>query len=336
MLDGVDPNARRRERVASQQRQEWEQCTFREMIAHHDLNMQARRCSARSVKEMHDEVRRYVSDWQEKPLIAITASDCVSRHRKITRDNGPYVANRLMRSIKACWNDIRKVHHQLPPCPVFAITPNKESRRREPFTEGLRTWWLFVSDLPPVRRDLHIFLLLTGLRSTDARTVTWGDIDWPGGSIHRPNPKGGRSFDVPLSNYVLLMLAKRKLDNRARNFLTGDGDWVFPMRNKNKGRVQYITEAREQRTRKVDGRMTHITVLPTPHRCRDSFLSIGETRAKVDYVSLALLANHKLPSGNVTFGYVRPDMEHLRDCTNRITAEILKLAGVDVRVKFGA
>ncbi|MCK5941602.1 MAG: hypothetical protein KAI24_06510 [Planctomycetes bacterium] len=39
------------------------------------------------------------------------------------------------------------------------------------------------------------------------------------------------------------------------------------------------------------------------------------------------LANHALPSGDITEGYIRPGLEHLREVAERIAAFLLGKAG---------
>jgi hypothetical protein len=40
----------------------------------------------------------------------------------------------------------------------------------------------------------------------------------------------------------------------------------------------------------------------------------------VDLPTLAILLNHRLPTGSVTVGYIRPDVETLRPAAERIAA----------------
>jgi integrase len=53
-------------------------------------------------------------------------------------------------------------------------------------------WWQQVQSIEnSVMRYYRVFLLLTGLRKRDARTVRWEDLDLSKGTMHRPVPKGG-------------------------------------------------------------------------------------------------------------------------------------------------
>lgn len=192
---------------------------------------------------------------------------------------------------------------------------------------------------------MRAFILLTGLRSLDARTVRWehvnlGDeavarrlpigkkemsVEIPPGCIHRPKPKGGedRAFTVPLSTHVLELLARRQADNR---FHFGDDHgWVFPTRDK-KGCVTFVVEPKEQRTvRDEDGRK-RVVYLPSPHRLRDTFATAC-LEAGVGSMERKILMNHTLSEGDVTEGYIRPSVEYLRECLEKLTAFVLKKAG---------
>lgn len=124
----------------------------------------------------------------------------------------------------------------------------------------------------PVRRDLHLFLLFTGLRSLDARTVRWEHlnlgnkpmslviplgkrekvVEVPPGCIHRPRPKGGisRGFTVPLAEHVLGLLRGRQQENPVQ-FSEGDGGWVFPALTR-RGEITHVQEPKEKRYVQLD------------------------------------------------------------------------------------
>ena len=51
---------------------------------------------------------------------------------------------------------------------------------------------------------------------------------------------------------------------------------------------------------------------------------------QVDLTKRALtLMNHALPSGDVTMGYQRPSLEHLRACQEKVTAFLLGRIGAE-------
>jgi integrase len=307
--------------------------TLRKAIALHVRAMRAKACSTRSIATLEEETARHLGDWLKRPLVSLRRHEVATRHEALTDQSGPYVANRVMQQLRAVYNTAARRFESLPATnPVLAVTFNRLRRRREPIPWGeLPAWRAAVAALSnPVRRDLQLFLLFTGLRSLDARTVRWEHVDLEAGTLHRPCPKGGldRAFTVPVSAPVRELLAGRRVasaeladceggegrDGRAG----GDGGWVFPARDR-AGRVTHVVEPKEQR--QVAGRKRRH--LPSPHRLRDTFASAAH-EARVHPLDLKVLMNHALPAADdVTEGYIRPSLEHLRGAVEAIGAFLL-------------
>jgi integrase len=312
MDQGCDPNARKREEAARG-------ATLADAVEWHAAAMRARRCAERSVQSIREEMRRHLADWLQRPLSGIRPAECASRHERVTEKSGPHAANRALQHFRACWNTAARRLDDLPACPVRGVTFNRVRRRREPIAwDALPAWRARVEAIGnPIRRDLQLFMLLTGLRSADARTVRWEHVDFAAGTVHRPKPKGGeeRAFTVPLSAAALEVLRRRQAENHV--LFPRDEGWAFPSRDL-QGRVTHVQQAKEQRY--VDGRK--VGHLPSPHRLRDTFATAGH-EARVHPMDLKVLMNHALPaSGDVTEGYIRPSVEHLRAAAEAI-AEFL-------------
>ena len=316
---GVDPNAREREEKASE-------TTLAEAIEWHVAAMQAKECAPRSIECMREDTARHLGDWMARPLRTIKRRECVERHEKVTSEAGIYAANRALANFRAAYNTAMRRLEDLPLNPTIAVTFNKTKRRREPIKwADLPDWKRTVDSIQnPIRRDLQLFLLFTGLRSTDARTVRWEEVNLgdeprehrhlPPGCMHRPKPKGGedRAFTVPLSEPVLEILRRRREQNP---IIAGDDKgWVFPSVNM-RGETTYVRQPREARY--INGRKAKI--LPTPHRLRDTFATAAY-QAGIPTMALKLLMNHTLAESNdVTEGYVDPsDIDHLRECVQRV------------------
>src|SRR6185312_3011493 len=102
-------------------------------------------------------------------------TECRELHAKLTKSAGPYVANRVLRHVRAAWNTAAK-EHDLPVNPTVAVHWNKEERRQEPIAwSKLPGWKTIVTTLEPividgervgaragVRGDYQMFMLLTG------------------------------------------------------------------------------------------------------------------------------------------------------------------------------
>jgi hypothetical protein len=71
-----------------------------------------------------DHVERLFEDWLDKPLGRLGRQPklVVERHDKVTKENGPYIANGSMRSLRAIYNHAQKSNTDWPPInPVVAI-----------------------------------------------------------------------------------------------------------------------------------------------------------------------------------------------------------------------
>jgi integrase len=81
-----------------------------------------------------------------------------------------------------------------------------------------------------------------------------------------------RAFTVPLAEFVLELLCRRRAENRLL-FPGGDGGWVFPTRDR-LSRIVHVNEARVMRSK--NGKRIKAT-LPSPHRLRDTFASAARS-----------------------------------------------------------
>ncbi len=275
--------------------------------------MRAKACRPRSVETLTEEVHRHLSDWLERPLDTLTRDEVATRHETLTETSGPYLANRVLHHLRALYNTAVRRSELLPPTnPTIAVTFNRTHRRRAPIPwEQLPDWAARVARLRnPVRGDLQRFLLLTGLRSLDARTVRLEDLNPAATELHRPTPKGGesRAFTLPLSPPVTALVLRRRHDNEVTH--GPDCPWLFPTRNRQRA-LTHVQEAKQQR--QVAGRK--VQYLPSPHRLRDTFATAAH-ECGVHPLDLKCLLNHALPAADdVTQGYIRPSLGHLSTAT---------------------
>lgn len=281
--------------------------TLRDAVAAHVARLRAKGGSERSVKNLTGLVDTHLAGWLGRHLASITRSEVRDLHAELVKDHGPSLADLVFVWFRAVWNSAAKVHDDLPPNLTVAIEWHKKKRRREPIPwSELPAWRAAIEKLGPVRRDYCLFVLLTGLRSEDAATVRWEDVDLGEKTIHRPRPKGGedRAFTVPLSVAVVELIAKRKAENEV---LFPSTPWVFPCKNFS-GEVVPLVE------RRGGGR--------SPHRLRDTFATAAH-EVGVDWILLKILMNHTLSGGgDVTSGYIKPGLELLRMAAEKV-AEFL-------------
>src|SRR5262249_49487837 len=131
--------------------------------------------------------------------------------------------------------------------------------------------------------------------------------------IHRPLPKGGRAFTVPIARAVVEVLRRRAVENVE---LVGEGvPWVFPTKSRDGEKVIPIVEKRWSNA-----------AGDTPHRLRDTFATACAA-LRAPSLDLKTLLNPRPPKGSVTAGYVKPDVEHLRGYVEAVASFLLGKMG---------
>ena len=163
--------------------------TLRDALALHVDRLRGKDGRPSSISSLESETARHVGDWVARPLVSITRTEVRERHAHLTRTSGPYIANRVMRHVRAEWRTAAREHESLPVSPTVACNWNREARRQEPIPwADLPAWRRAVDALPPARRDYNLLVLLTGLRRRDAATIRWEHLDLEARTLHRPVP----------------------------------------------------------------------------------------------------------------------------------------------------
>jgi integrase len=202
----------------------------------------ARPSSIATVKrEMADAERGYVKAWLDRSLATISGKECRARHAEIASENGPHVANRVMRQLRAIWNHVAKEASAgtidgLPEAYVFPANPTIAvqwiteknagaisfvERRGEPVPwTKLPAWNTAVNALENgVRRDYNLLVLFTGLRRNDAASLRWEHINMT------KEPRASRVWNPAKKAWDTIELAGRSMlrpspkGGRARSFI---------------------------------------------------------------------------------------------------------------------
>ena len=144
----------------------------------------------------------------------------------------------------------------------------------------LPAWWAQLQALSnPIRRELHLFMLLSGLRRNDVLTARWDNFDERRPSLRSPSPKGGedRAFKLPLSEAMLKCLQRVKEAGRTY-FPDESQEWIFPAPG------GHVAEVKEEGRQKL----SH-----TGHALRHSFRTLAAA-AGIDRLRLKILMNHAI------------------------------------------
>ena len=273
-----------------------------------------------------DHVERLFKDWLDTPLkeLADNPSKVISRHDEISRERGPYIANGAMRTLRAIYNHARKAHRYLPADnPASVVDWNLEERRNTAMgLDDLPHWFRQVAAMPnPIRREFHLFSLLSGCRPTALMEAKPQHLDLRCRVLNIPRPKGGadRAFDIPLSRQMILCLMR--VIRFARHFYPLEADqWLFPA-DSDSG---HLAEQKEDRE----------VLAKWGNDLRQTFRTLA-TPAGVSEFDARLLMNHAIPGVNA--GYISRHKlleDHLRTQQQAISNTMLDALG-DLIAKHG-
>lgn len=233
------------------------------------------------------------------------------RHRRITERHGAPSADNAFRIFRAVYNRGRREHPDLPPNPCGNVDYHGLRRRKvDANTERLKAWGEAVLKLHPVRRDLHLFMVLTGMRRTSSCEARATDLHLDNRRLHVPKPKGGaqRAFDLPLSGPLADLLGHRLKENPKVQRKT---QWLFPADSES-GHVAEVAQ--------------HELGGLTGHALRHTFATLA-VQSGVPLLELKYLLNHA--ASNVTMGYIHVGHEHLLKHQETASRYILAALGLE-------
>ena len=241
--------------------------TLREAwTAYRDSHMRRKGRSEGTVASYTDHFERLLKDWLDERLSKFGHEPGLlkQRHDQLTVDNGPYIANGAMRSFRAIYNHARKSARGLPAeNPVLAVDWNPEKRRDTGMGVADPTgWWKELQALEnPLRREFHLFLLLSGSRPDPIKRARLEHADLRRRILHIPRPKGGedRAFDIPLSREMVRCLIRAMRLGRAM-YPEQAQTWLFPADSELGHLVEHKEDRRELSKWGGDLRQTYRTL----------------------------------------------------------------------------
>jgi integrase len=292
--------------------------TLREAV-HKYIELRDGKVKTRTLSNYRSLARCYLREWLDLPLTQITGAMVVQRHREITK-KGATQANRVMMTLSAVINlsifyyglDLKNPVKHLSVLKCW----NKEASRKEFYLElhELKAWMQAVRrSRNPDSRDLLVFLLMTGVRLSEATEMLWSDVDLDHGLVWIGSRRRGSTFETknkqchrfPLCTFLIDML-------RHRQFTQVKTDRVFPV-------------SWPYRTIKQIGLETGVTF--RAHDLRRSFANLlSHPAVDADELELKALLNHVT---DVTRRhYLTVHTERLRPVMERLSQLILRESGL--------
>ncbi len=265
-------------------------------------------------------INRDLEDWKSKPLSKITGDMVVKRHKKLS-SNSETSANKVMRVLRAVSNFARNEYEDAEGKSLFPDNPtrklsrrwNSERRRKTHIPLGrLVDWFTATNELPSIlksgdadlARDYLQFLLFNGLRRREATKLEWNDVDLKGKRYIVRDPKNHDDLWMPLSDYSLEILRRRKKTGSSKPFEIDD-----PRKS-----IAKIRKASD--------------IYFTIHDLRRTFMTIAESM-DIGLLTIKTLVNHRSGTSDVTEGYIQINTERLRDPMQKISEHIIAAARLE-------
>lgn len=255
-----------------------------------DMHLEEKQHRPRTVEGYRYQLDHYLKPWRKKAVDDISRQMVRDLYTDLKRKHGETTAASVMRTLRAVINTAMRIDETLGSNPVAALlVPSTKRRKVAPL--DITEWWGRVEDLSPVRRDLHIAMLLTGDRRSSIVPVLRSDVDLRRGVMTFTHMKtSDEPMLFPMGHRLTSIIAARMEDD-----LPSGSDWLWPSPSSRSG---HVMEPKENG-------------LPSPHayrhHCRTLLIAAG-----VPYAESALLLGQKLPGASG--GYVHADhlVEQLR------------------------
>jgi integrase len=277
-----------------------------------------------TIKDYQRNINIYFSDWLEKPITDINKEMVAKRHSKIGKD-APAQANLSMRVLRAILNFAMEKYEDANGEPIIIRNPvNILNNTKAWYRIKPRISVIEPHELPDLLnciynlesntiRDYLLLLLFTGLRRKEGMRLKWSDVNFKAKTFCVFDTKNHEPLLIPLSDFLYDLLKARHE--------TQTNEYVFPGKNNN----GHIIEHRRQMAKIME--MSQDGIKFILHDLRRTYITIAESLGISPY-TYKQLANHKLPSNDVTARYVNLNLEQKRKAQQQITNYILKKAGL--------
>lgn len=276
---------------------------------------QVRVLKPKTIKAYESVIRRCLADWLYEPMSDITGQMVFEKHKQLSID-GKAQADLTFRIVRAlfifanAYYELPDGSSEFPNNPVKKLSGLKawhglKRRTGRVAPEDLPRWWAGVQELPTVQREYYLFLLLTGMRKTEAVHILWEDVDLERGVITLRNTKNGSDFELPMTTYIrdcVEQLAKLPREK-----------YLFPGQFKDTHISDWDNSYRQV------AKATGITF--TPHDLRRGFMSTASELKLAPY-TIKKLMNHAC--SDVTYGYYVADLNKLRESLQQINEQLVR------------
>lgn len=310
VLDGIDPIAEKR-KVKAESR------TLSNLLAHY---LDGRDLSPRTKIDYEEKIRLGFPDWAVLPASRITEEMVLKRHKELT-ERGKVLANTCFRVLRVvCRHGV--AIGAIPSDPVAILGKARlwhPNRRKDRIitSEQLGEFLHGVRSMPLTQdRAMIQVMLFAGLRVGEVLSLRWEDVDLTRRILTARDTKNGTDHTMPIADSLVSVLQEQRIETKGN-------DLVFPTGNKPNYPRNTI-----KRAIKITG------IEFSPHDLRRTFATIAEAVGSPTTMVKRLL-NHATDN-DVTGGYIKTELDTLKQAIDRIAAYIEAKARGGVVVPFQA
>jgi integrase len=288
---GIDVNEEIAKEAETKQRQ---QTTLNEAM---ELYVKDRALRPKTINGYRYEIPKYCHSFIHKPVNEITEDDVCKWY--LSNNHIPTSIDKAFRSLRAILEymvGVRVIDRN----PCSAVTARKlrykikaRTRRIEShnLTKFIDSWLdlLVKGNLSTVQGDFILWLLMTGCRLDEARTMKWADLDNSQLTITIEHTKNGTPHVLPLTPLMSDLLDRRLQNNPTNN------PYIFPAKQgKGYSSTKHLSDCR-----KALDKITEQACIPNvrPHDLRRTFTTILD-ELNISEGNIKSLLNHN--DGTVT------------------------------------
>ncbi len=264
------------------------------------------------------EKKKYLGSLLQVPVKDLVPADMYELHDKLTKENGPVVANKAIQLVYRAYKYGRqRSRGVLPENPAadFEYNPKKRPDVKSIELASFPNWFDRISAIDnPLRREMHLLCLFSGLRVGSLKAIekSWIKPELFSIEMDASVMKSGRTFYLPLSIQMMRIVERAKF---ASDQLYPGSKWLFPTVSTSSGKVVHVQETRQS---KLPGEVGHI--LRRTHRTIAQKIGVHEANAM-------LLLDHTIPGISGLYVDTSQLFSDLRRDQQKISNEVQRLIG---------
>ncbi|MBU6455242.1 MAG: tyrosine-type recombinase/integrase [Cyanobacteria bacterium REEB67] len=332
MAEGIDPRAGKSEVKAAHVEQialdkaEAAKSEFTLRRAFEQWHAESHKTKDRTKELYQQMIYKHLKDWLDLPVAEITAQMVADRYNKVA-DVSVGSAGNTFRALRMLFNWLLIRQEDLPAAeqiivknPVTVLHRRDLWRELKPRTKfitkkELPRWFQAVQEIDnPMYCDYFQFVLVTGLRLTEASKLHWADIDFDNSVFTARDTKNGSDHTLPMTDFTRQIFERRLAAKK--------NDFVFPA----KTGTGYFRDARhwirivKQRTQgpgQAGIEFTcHMLRKTLSNYAMDVNLTDGQRKMILNHTNRADVTEHH---------YTTKDAERMREPLTRVEKYILEI-----------